>query len=393
MSYVAPFISAAGLTIPSYQDILDYLVAKKKEIYGADVYLDVDSTDYQELSVFSLMLFDADQAAQLAYTNRAPSCAIGVGLDSIIKINGLNRNPSSYSTVDVTVTGTVGTTITNGKVSDTLGNNWLLPASVVIPSVGYITVTATAEDAGEITALAGTITKIETPVAGWVSVTNPSSANAGADAESDAEVRARQAVSTAVPSLSVLEGIAGSIMDLDGVTELKYYENYNSTTDSDGVPGHSIAFVIEGGDSTEIAEILSTKMTPGTGYYGTTEVVVYDEYEMSTRVKFFRPSYVTIDVKVYVSTQSGYTSAIGDLIKTAVADFIESLKIGSDVVWTRVIGAALMNGVDGSDTYNVTNVTMAINGSSPYSLAASDIEIEFTEKASCAVANVTIEAT
>ena len=42
---------------------------------------------------------------------------------------------------------------------------------------------------GAVAALAGTITEINTPTRGWVSVTNPAAATVGTPAETDAELR------------------------------------------------------------------------------------------------------------------------------------------------------------------------------------------------------------
>lgn len=393
MAYISPVISINGLTIPSYQDVLDYLIAQKKAIYGTDIYLEVDSPDYQEMSVFALMIYDVLLLAQMIYNNRDPLTAIGAALDAIIKINGLARNIATHSTVDLTVTGTAGTVITNGIAEDDAGTEWYLPASVTIPLIGYIIVTATAADAGDVTALAGTITKIKTPVSGWISVTNASSATPGNAVETDASIRSRQAFSTAIPSLSVMEGIAGAIYNITGVTQAKYYENTTDATDINGVPAHSIAFIIEGGDTTEIVTTLATKKTPGTGFYGTTEQVYYDEYGVPMTVKFFRPAYVTIDIEVRITALFGFTTATEDVIKEALYDYINSLEIGQDVLWSRLIGASLLTGVENSETFNVTSVELAVHGSSPYSLDPNDITIAFNERAITELTNITIVTT
>lgn len=393
MSYIEPSIGLSGLTIPTYQEILDKLIEEKQRIYGSDIYLGVDSTDYQELSVFALMLFDVLQTAQLVYNNRGPQSASGVALDSIVKVNGLSRRAATYSTVDLTITGVVGTIITNGVVKDDSGQQWNLPASVTIPIGGSVVVTATADESGEITATAGTVTTIFTPVSGWTSVTNVSAAVAGVAEETDAELRARQAISTAIPALSVLESIAGSLLDIDGVSLVEYYENKTNIADGNGVPAHSVAFMVEGGDANTIAETINEKMTPGTGYFGTTTVTVYDDNGLPTDVEFTRPTHVVIDVEVSLTALLGYTSAIGDLTKPAIVEYINSLGIGQDVLWSRVLGASLLAGTEEGNTFNVTGLKMAVHGSSPYALAPSDISIAFDEMPESAEVNITLVVT
>ena len=159
MSYEAPAITSAGLIIPSFQDIQNNLIANFQLVYGADVYLGPDSADAQWIGVVSLMLSDAMQGLQLEYNNRASQTAIGAALDSLVKINGLSRLVASYSTCDVLLTGTAGSTIVNGIVTDVNGNNWSLPTPVTIPSGGTLTVTATCQVLGAINAAIGTVTR------------------------------------------------------------------------------------------------------------------------------------------------------------------------------------------------------------------------------------------
>ena len=116
MSYTAPYIDAAGLHIPSYTDIRDDLVETFKSIYGQDIYLDNDSQDYQMISAFALKTYDTMQLLQIVYNNHSPKTAVGTGLDSLVKLNGIRRKEASYSTCVLTITGTVGTEIAAGIV-------------------------------------------------------------------------------------------------------------------------------------------------------------------------------------------------------------------------------------------------------------------------------------
>ena len=193
MAYFAPFIDETGLHIPTYSDIRDDLISKMKTIFGDDIYIDQDSMDYQQISIFARKIFDAYCLAQLVYNNRTPSTAIGVGLDNDVVYANIQRKPATSSTVQLTITGDSGTVINNGEASDGT-NSWLLPAIVTIPSNGTITVEATSKEAGNIGALPNTITQIVTPVYGWTSVTNNYAAQAGTNVETDASLRGRFAM-------------------------------------------------------------------------------------------------------------------------------------------------------------------------------------------------------
>lgn len=260
---VSAVIDENGITIPSYDEILADLVAQFKVIFGLDAYLEPDAQDMQMLAIFATATHDANQMAVDVYNAFSPVTAQGAGLSSMVKINGLRRKIASYSSVVVVLTGQAGTTIENGAVSDTQQNTWLLPASVTIPTSGEVAVTAVALDAGAITAETGTVTGIVTPNPGWQEVTNPQAAIPGAPIESDADLRRRQTQSTAISAQSPVATTWAGILNLPGVVRARIYENDTDAPDAHGIPAHSIAPVVEGGDVTEIAQVICYTKSPG----------------------------------------------------------------------------------------------------------------------------------
>jgi uncharacterized phage protein gp47/JayE len=116
MAYKAPSIGPAGLTIPSYQDILQDNLQGYLNIYGQNQYVGVDSAIYQLLSIISLKMSDLCQGLQFVYNQRSPQTAVGVGLDGVIELNGIARLPYTNSTASETITGTSGTIIVNGII-------------------------------------------------------------------------------------------------------------------------------------------------------------------------------------------------------------------------------------------------------------------------------------
>ena len=201
MAYFAPYIDETGLHIPTYSDIMEYLEEQVRLIFGNDIYLGDDAQDYQLLSVFAAKLFDVMQLAELNYNNRSPATASGAALDTLVAINGLQRQPATASTATVTLTGTAGAVISRGAVQQvSTGYLWSLPASVTIGDDGTAEALATCQQLGPTVAVPGDLSIIATPTAGWVSVTNAAAADLGRAVETDAELRARQAQSVANPS-------------------------------------------------------------------------------------------------------------------------------------------------------------------------------------------------
>jgi uncharacterized phage protein gp47/JayE len=379
-------IDASGILKPDYADVLAYLEAEFRSIYGEDIVITPDSQDGQMLAIFAAAIDDANAMALQVYNAFSPSSARGVGLSSVVKINGIKRLVASYSTVDLLITGQAGTTITNGIAQDASGAQWLLPASVTIPVDGDITVTATAKELGAVLAASGTVTTIGTPTRGWQTVTNPTAAVAGAPVEEDATLRRRQTVSTALPSRTVFEGTIGAVASISGVTRWKGYENDTGSTDANGLPAHSISLVVLGGDATAIAQAIADKKGPGAATYGTTSVDITDEFGVTRAIKFYRPTNATIKVAIAITALAGFTTAIETAIKQACVDWINGLDIGEDVEFAEMYVPANLNGLPDRRTYKITGLTIAKNAGTP---GTSDLVIAFNEAPIAVLSDIT----
>ena len=147
---LAPVVTATGISAPSYQDILLSLQASYANIYGSDIVWDASTQDYQWVAIQAAAINDTNQTIIATYNSFSPATAQGAALSSVVKVNGIAREVPSNSSVDLTVVGQAGTTITNGLVGDNLNLNtqWDLPASVVIPPGGSLLVTATCSVSG-----------------------------------------------------------------------------------------------------------------------------------------------------------------------------------------------------------------------------------------------------
>ncbi|ECG0731040.1 hypothetical protein DKG50_18130 [Salmonella enterica] len=386
-------VTAEGISAPDYQTILDTLTSYFQQIYGSDAYLEPDSKDGQMVALVALAVHDANNTAIAVYNCFSPVTGYGAALTSNVKINGIARKGATNSTVDLLLTGTAGTTITNGTVKDTNNVIWRLPASVVIGVDGAVTVTAICSNSGAVAALAGTITTINTPTRGWTSVTNPAAATVGAPAETDAELRIRQGQSVAIPSITPFEGVDGAIANIAGVTRHKLYENDTGKTDGNGLPPHSISAIVDGGDVTEIARTIRGNKGQGVRTWGKTSVTVPDKYGNPHIISFSRPTDVPVYGKITLKVFAGYTSQIGVQIQQAVADYINRLMIGDQVLLSRIYSPANLGVVSGGNAryYDIQELLI---GKSPEAVAAANINIAYDESASCKPENIiiTVEA-
>lgn len=389
MAYFAPYVDAAGLHVPSYDDILADNLAQFQAIYGATVYLGIDSADYQWISVNSLKQNDTLQACVLAYNQRSPATAIGSGLDALGKLVGIARKAPTFSTALLAIGGNAGAVLNNCVAGDQSGSLWLLPSTVTIPGGGTINVTATCETSGAVAAPAGTITIRSTPTAGWLSVTNASDALKGLPVETDSLYRARLALSVAIPSLSVLQGTIGKIAQLPGVSRYNILENFTGTTDANGIPEHSIAAVVEGGDDTAIAQAIYYNKSVGARTYGTTATTFTDPTNGPVTINWFRPTDVPIFATLTVhGLTPAFTSEVQTQIVAAVVAYLNSLEIGEELTISGLYAAAMS--VTPNFSRPIFSIQALIAGTSSGGQAGTDIAIAFNEVATGSAGNITL---
>lgn len=385
-------VTAEGVNAPDYQTVLNTITGYFRQIYGNDAYLEPDSKDGQLVALVALAIHDANNTAIAVYRSFSPTTAMSDALTSNVKINGITRRAATNSTVDLVLTGTTGTTVTNGTVRDVNGVIWDLPARVVIGTSGTVVATATCSNNGAVAAMPGSVTQINTPTRGWVTVTNPLTAAVGTAAETDAELRIRQGQSVALPSITPFEAVDGAIANVAGVTRHKLYENDTGATDSNGLPPHSISAIVDGGDVTEIAQTIRGNKGQGTATYGTTSVTVPDTYGNPHVISFSRSTDVPIYGHITLKAFTGYTSQIGVQIQQAVADYINGLTIGDDVLLSRIYSPANLGVVSGGNAryYDIQELLI---GKSAGSVAAANIIIAYNESASCKPENIVLTVT
>ena len=346
MSYFAPYIDETGAHIPSYNDVLEYMIGKFKNIYGNDVYLEEDSQDYQFISSLSLLYYDCCQTFLLAYNNQSPTTAIGASLDRLCAINGITRKAKSYSTVTLQLTGKPNATINYVRAKDINGYLWQLNESITFDANGSATAVASSVVAGNINAAAGTITEMATPLQDWYSVTNPNAAVPGEEVESDSELRERRQQSVSYVAQSIMDSIVSSLkslVDENGVSITKRVIAYENDTANivDGLPAHSVAFVIESdtSDNTKqaIGQAIYLKKTPGTTTYKVNSatygisVLVPSSLGIMNTINYSIPEPISATVSLGITTLSNYTSDLADVIKENIKNYINELNIGEDL--------------------------------------------------------------
>jgi hypothetical protein len=388
-----PVIDVDGITVPLFADYLTYFTGVAQALYGSDIDLDPDTQDGQLIGAQAQAAADNAMACANAYAAMSPATAVGVGLSSVVKINGIKRTPLVPGSVLLTVTGLVGATITNGLAGDNLGNQWALPSPLVIPSGGTTNVTAVCTSTALTPANANTIVNIinpsnVSPAGGWYGVNNPAAAAPGVAQQQDGSLRAVQAQSTALPSQSLLNGLIGELETVPGVTRAVVYNNGTNATDANGVPAHFIWCVVEGGNNTAIGTAIAVNKTLGCGMKGTI-TYTYDPpgAVAAETISYDVPTQTRITYAITLKALANFNTATEAEIQTALQAYVNAIPIGGVLAWDESVAVCKLPTSTDGQTYRVQSVTLDVFGGS---LAASDIQIAPGYTANLAAADIAI---
>lgn len=213
-------------------------------------------------------------------------------------------------------------------------NVMVLSENLTTETVGSVLTFAT-EDDGDILVPNGVINQIVKSVPGLAAVRNVGAYIAGRMAETDVEFRRSYADKIFNRSSSMLESIKSAILDnVQGVKSVAPYENDTNEVDAMGRWPHSVEVVVDGGDTTAIAEqILNTK-AGGISTYGSVETELRGDYGEKITVRFNRPVYIKVWFKVVVtlSKTTHPPANYVEIIKEQILHNMESLGAGESVI-------------------------------------------------------------
>jgi uncharacterized phage protein gp47/JayE len=329
-------LSSLGLLRTRLDERVTELQEAFRAIFGEDLDLDADTVDGQVLGIFAESQSDLDQLTEDVYHSFNPQTASGVGLSRVVQYNGITRIPGAYSTVDLLCVGTEGTIIPAGSLikSSTTTTTFETIAEAVIPAEGQISVAARSVEQGAYAASADTLTKIDTPIYGWQTVTNPLDAVTGRFEETDAELRVRRRNSTSTPATAIIDGVFGALSQLPQVLQARVYENETDEIQPvTNLPPHSMYCVVEGGVVANIALTIWNKKSAGVTMVGDITEQILDSQGSPHNIKFSRPDYVDIYIVINLSTRSGWPTDGADRIKAALSAWgLSNIKIGAELI-------------------------------------------------------------
>lgn len=336
-----------GLQTATASELRTELETAFRNIYGNDIVLDSSTPDGQLINILVQKGVDVRGLISQSYNSFNPDNTQGALLDQRCAINNIFRKAGLFTTVNIDITTNTTVTLqgvdenynspdaTGYTVQDNEGNRFVLVNTQTL-TAGTTRVLFRSETLGEVIVLPNTITTPVTIVLGVVSVNNPTvAASIGSDEELDADLKVRRRQSVSISSFGYLNGLQAALLQLNGVTDAKVYENYTDTTDADGTPAHCIWVVVDGGSSEDIANVIYSKKCPGTNMRGdvtytiitpaqTQFIAQWDEADVT-------PFYIKFDIKPVLAGMTFDTDAIKEYIesnlKYKIGDYAETATI------------------------------------------------------------------
>lgn len=314
------------------QEINDRLLQIVDPVTGEQVFQNnSDDTILQQIvAIFAEAGMSADNAAAWAFLMRDPLSAVGKALSALVQLNGITRNAGSRTIIPLMFEGVPGTLIPRGSIftDDTGTQRYALNEDVVIPLSGTSAMGASCTEYGPYNPRIGSIVVSRQTIIGLTSVTNGQTSSIGKDEETDEQLRARQQQSTSATSYRQIEAIRGAVLDTEGVTFCRAYQNSGLTVSENGISPKSVAVVAVGGDDRKICENIFLRAPLGIWYDGDIMEVFFDNQNISYPIRFSRPTEIEIYVRIVleVITDEGiniFPSNGTQLIKDAIVYFAE----------------------------------------------------------------------
>lgn len=381
-------LTPTGFDQKSLEEILTEIETEQLATIGPALNQEATSIVGQINGIFAAKLAELWEVALAVYQSAYPDGASGVPLDNVAAITGAVRLPATKSAVVLRCSGTPGTILPVGRVASAVpaGDRFASVSAAVIGGGGFVDVPFQAEQFGPIIANAGTVTAIETPVAGWASVTNILDAIVGRNVETDADFRQRRLLLLTRSGDATVDAIRADVLAVAGVTACFVYENTSLVTDVDGVPAKAFETVVIGGTNQDVGEAIFASKPAGIHTYGNTFVTVTDSQGFDHTINFTRPVQRNLELQITVDRDAATFPLDGsDQIKNALVAFVNALPIGADVIRNELFGPIFeIAGVD-----DVTVLTTRLNPPGGAFVAANQV-IGSREKVNLQTTAITI---
>ena len=404
-----------------------------RDAYGASIKLGDTSSLGQVVGIFAERYALLWEAMEAVVAGNDPNKAIDTLLKALCAITGTVPEVATASTVTLTLTGTPTTPIAALSVASTTGTAsrfatdslgtitaltaWAITTAYVVgdrvtnaarayvcitagtsagsggptttsdditdngahwrymgEGTGAVDIVSTCEVTGPTVAISGEIVTLETPISGWDSVINLLDATLGQDVETNEALRLRRTTELSRPGEGTPSAIRAKLLDVASVTAATVFLNDTDTTDSDGVPPHSVEALVRGGLDQDIWDALLASVGGGIHTHGT-EVGTATDTSGTHDEEFSRPTAIPIYVIITIEYDAAtYPDDGDDQVAAAIVAFGDLASSGKDAVSSSIAA-------QGHKVAGVTNTSPCLIGIAPTPTLETTIAISNRELA------------
>ncbi len=384
-----------GLTPKRLSDVIDQIKASLEGDLGASFNLLPQTPEGQLVKRFAEQAADLWEFGEQCYNSKYPDTASGVALDNARALTNGFRIPATKSVANSVVFTGVSTTVIPAGTQISVDGS---PVSVfetvqelIIGGGGTVTGALVCLTDGPVIAPATKLSVIVTAVTGLVSVSNPTDAEIGTLAETDAAFRIRSAQELNSAGTGTYSGLLQFVQKVANVSRVFLFVNDQDFVDLNGLMPHSVQLIVVGGVDQEILDAIFAAKGAGIQTNGSTSGTVIDSQGTSYTVAFSRltqlPIYMAVSISANTNPALGpvYPGNGDDLIAAAILDFGALYVPGQTVVTTGFFTP--INTVPG-----VTGATILIGTSYP-PMSSANISVPVGSIAQFLAANLTVTHT
>lgn len=383
-------LTAEGYIRRTYDNILNSLTQKAKEVYGEDMDTGDQALLGKLLRIFAYELAIEEENNEAVYYARFPNTATGTSLDRLLPFAAITRNTADAASYSVLFTGTAGYEIPVGTLVGTDTElEFYTVEGATIGDDGTCIVTVSCVEPGTIGNVnAAAINKLVNADANISAVAGRECLSAGKDEEADVDTRVRFHGAVSGAGSCNANALRAALLRVPTVQFAAVVENEEDTADADGRPPHTFECYVLGGDDYEqqIAEAIFEKRPIGIRTIGDKAVSITDASGNEKTVYYSAAQNVRITVKAVISTDATFAGDGASAVQASVANYINGLGIGKSLVLSTIYRYIY----DIPGVVEVTDLQLSTDGGSTYS--AGNVSVPKYGVAVCAGVNVEVGA-
>ena len=191
--------------------------------------------------------------------------------------------------------------------------------------------------------------------------------------ETDTALRNRIASAAQARGLCAADAIRGAVSSLSGFDRMNIRINEGDGPDDAGIPGHSVAVVVRGGNTDQVARAIFRAKAPGIGTYGSTTRTVVDDFGESHSISFSRPVQGNVAVRLVIRGLSGFDeAAVKAVLTPAIVGYISGRPIGGSLIVPELYGVCYGAAGSLAPTFCITDIQCSKSGTTTREVVQAD---------------------